>query len=985
MKKLWDRLSPSWRLFVIALGSAILMFVPAIIAGRGCFMLVGDFNSQQIPFYKIAHNAIREGQWGWNWYTDLGANFVTSYAFYLLGSPFFWLTVPFPTEALPYLMGPLLILKVTLCAMTAFWFLRRYTKQEEFAMIGALLYAFCGYSIYNIFFNHFHDVMVFFPLLLLAIDEQMEYGTKGAVAIAVAINALVNYFFFFGEVIFVVLYYFIRLAYKAYPRKWRKFFGLAVEAVLGLGISAPLVWPSVLAILQNVRLNNPLSGQNLWVFSRGRALNILVNYFLPPEFTSKQIYIDGAATRWSSLTAFIPIFGVMGVYAYAHTRRDDWLKTLIIVLVVMSFVPILNAAYYAFNASFYARWFYMLVLMMILATVRVFEEGNYRELRRASIWTLVSTVAVIAIIGLTPNFSDKEFKNLGIFNREYLAFFILLAIIALACWLVQRVLVSERRYSAKGFWKRAIAAVCIFGILFGNMYIFWGKSYAYSNKYMIDDAIKGAQNVTLPSTDDGFYRIDTDDSLSNLGMFWDLPCIHAFHSIVPASIVEFYTTCGVERSVNSKPEESQYALRSLLSVRYYCDRINCSDKFGDINDTEAETLMPYYTYYDTMNGYEVWENDCFLPMGFVYDRYITELDLEDISESRRANAMLAGIVLSDEAIRRNLDLLSHAGELSFDRLGRDDYAEDCYRLSQETVDSFTVTRTGFEAQSSFGQERLVFFSVPWEEGWSATVNGEPAVIEKANVGFMAIRVPAGKTDIVFTYSTPGLKTGLLAAAGSLCVLFVYVFLCCMVEDTRRQRAAERALETGEEAAEPENLAKHYLFPHLNRFLLKHKEFVMYAVFGIVTTAANMIVFFVCKNALGMSTVIANAIAWIVAVVVAFVGNKLFVFDSPSWAWKDVAKEAAEFVGARLFSLIVEEIFLYITIDKLGLWNVPMKLISNLIVIIINYIFSKLVIFRKPKAPAEEPVPAETVPEEYLTNRDEYGEENFDNLEDGADE
>ena len=90
--------------FLIAIAIALVLFVPAMIIDQGYFLFVGDFNSQQIPFYKIAHHAIRNGEWGWNWYTDIGANFIASYSFYLLGSPFFWMTIPFPNDFVPYLM-----------------------------------------------------------------------------------------------------------------------------------------------------------------------------------------------------------------------------------------------------------------------------------------------------------------------------------------------------------------------------------------------------------------------------------------------------------------------------------------------------------------------------------------------------------------------------------------------------------------------------------------------------------------------------------------------------------------------------------------------------------------------------------------------------------------------------------------------------------------------------------------------------------------
>ena len=143
--------------FLLAFLVACIIFIPAMIWDRGYFIFLGDFNSQQIPFYQVAHRAVRSGNMGWNWYTDLGVNFIGSYSFYLLGSPFFWLTVPLPEAWLPYCMGPLLILKFSCCSLTAYLWLRRNVKNREFAVLGGLLYAFSGFSIYNIFFNHFHD------------------------------------------------------------------------------------------------------------------------------------------------------------------------------------------------------------------------------------------------------------------------------------------------------------------------------------------------------------------------------------------------------------------------------------------------------------------------------------------------------------------------------------------------------------------------------------------------------------------------------------------------------------------------------------------------------------------------------------------------------------------------------------------------------------------------------------------------------------
>ena len=158
------------RTFLFAMITATAFFIPYIIYGHGYFIFYGDFNVQQIPFYQLCHRAIREGNILWNSGTDLGVNFIGSYSFYTLGSPFFWLTLPFPEWMLPYLMGPLLILKFSCAALTGYLYIRRFTRTPIAASIGGLLYAFSGFSVYNIFFNHFHEAIICFPLLLLAVE-----------------------------------------------------------------------------------------------------------------------------------------------------------------------------------------------------------------------------------------------------------------------------------------------------------------------------------------------------------------------------------------------------------------------------------------------------------------------------------------------------------------------------------------------------------------------------------------------------------------------------------------------------------------------------------------------------------------------------------------------------------------------------------------------------------------------------------------------
>ena len=149
-----ERREPYLLVFLVSFAILMIVILPVMIFTGGYFIYYGDFNSQQLPFYYLAHDAVQNGAFGWNWMTDLGANFIGSYSFYLLGSPFFWLTVPFPQEWVLYMIPYLLGLKHAVAALTAYAYIRRFVRSKPASFIGALLYAFSGFQLYNIFFNH---------------------------------------------------------------------------------------------------------------------------------------------------------------------------------------------------------------------------------------------------------------------------------------------------------------------------------------------------------------------------------------------------------------------------------------------------------------------------------------------------------------------------------------------------------------------------------------------------------------------------------------------------------------------------------------------------------------------------------------------------------------------------------------------------------------------------------------------------------------
>ncbi|HBF4437622.1 TPA: GtrA family protein [Clostridioides difficile] len=129
-------------------------------------------------------------------------------------------------------------------------------------------------------------------------------------------------------------------------------------------------------------------------------------------------------------------------------------------------------------------------------------------------------------------------------------------------------------------------------------------------------------------------------------------------------------------------------------------------------------------------------------------------------------------------------------------------------------------------------------------------------------------------------------------------------------------------------------------------LKKHKETILYLFFGAFTTLVNIVSYLFFTRVILFNFMVANALAWILAVLFAYVTNKFFVFESKNTNFIFLVKELLTFIGLRFTSGLVEMIIMYVMVDLLFINDFLTKIATNIIVIVLNYIFSKLLIFKK---------------------------------------
>lgn len=138
---------------------------------------------------------------------------------------------------------------------------------------------------------------------------------------------------------------------------------------------------------------------------------------------------------------------------------------------------------------------------------------------------------------------------------------------------------------------------------------------------------------------------------------------------------------------------------------------------------------------------------------------------------------------------------------------------------------------------------------------------------------------------------------------------------------------------------------------IRRFLI-NRETILYVVFGVLTTVVSYVVGMLCYYTLPLTpespmlNLLSNCISWVAAVTFAFITNKLFVFESKSWSARVLLHEIPTFLSARLLSLGVELLGMWLLVDCAHIWYGISKIVMNVLVILINYVLSKLVIFKK---------------------------------------
>ncbi len=759
--------------FLLGALLAFLALSPAILPYHGRFVTRGDFIEQQLPFILETRRILRAGLDSYSFNTFLGAPAVGSYAFYTLGSPFVWPLALLPEALIPFGISIMAVLKYAVCALCAFCYFKQMIKNERLALLGSILYTFSSFTLINTQFYHFTEVIACFPLVLLGLELAMSSRPHpGLLALFCGLNTLTNYYFMLSTALLAALYFICRFFsddWKPY-RSFRRIFFTVFECAIGCALAGVLLVPAMRFMLSITRTGASDTSLLAQRYTPAVLLERLRSLIMPIESHVVHAYY-GDANSWSSTAAYLPVFGLTGVLVFAfRQKKHRWLKVLLALLGVFSCVPVLCGLFVMETNTAYTRWWYGLVLLLVLSTLYALEKMNDDRTSFLISFAVLTGLAVLLTVPFLLPQSLLEHlpqqigqmlaaRRTGAYGTD--VFRILSLLLALLSGGAMLFLIL-RRVS----FKTMLAVVCAAAVIqyagfisVNDRYLLSGGEGPGNGIYTLgeiaDPTLAALQQQELP----GWQRIDYGGKLRNYGLLRGASSLTSFMSLRASVVGRFVSMAGFgyDESTTVRPPDHSAPIRALLSVSSYYD----------LDKTPAPDG---FVYSRDENGIPVYTNPNAVPMGFLQTvctgTHHQRMDAETVGP-----VMLASVTLEDEELKRFAPQMQ-----TLDVYNIPDWTSSVQRLQDNACDTFETRSDGFSAHISAKEAGLVVFTIPYDKGFTAFVDGEETEIIPCDVAFMSVFVQPGEHNIRFEYHTRGLTLGILMSLTAAACLSLYVWM-----------------------------------------------------------------------------------------------------------------------------------------------------------------------------------------------------------------
>ncbi len=822
-------------------GYIAAFFVPVVImiiifAQRGIFpfgeesFLRTDMYHQYAPFFsEFRHKLAEGGSLLYSWDIGMGVNFAALYAYYL-ASPLNWLLILCPGKYVIEFMTASIVLKIGLAGLSFTWYLRKRSGASDFgACFFGIFYALSGYMAAYSWNIMWLDCIALFPLILLGLEQLVREKKGFLYCIALGLSILSNYYISIMICIFMVLYFaaLAVLDWEHFKDGWGKSIGLfAGCSLLAGGLAAVVLLPEIFA------LQSTASGEMSFP-------QTIESYFSIVDMLARHIgnvQVEIGLEHWPNIycgTAVLMLFLLYLVCRDISLREKAVYCALLLFFLASFSVNVLNFIWHGFHYpnSLPARQSFIYIALMLTACFQA-----YRNLDRFSDRSLLAAfLGAVSFVLLAQKFREgDEAYHFAVF---YGALFFLAAYGGL-------MLLYRRRGGRK---RAALAAlltlltVCVEAAVNTTC---TSVTTTSRTAYTADNEAVETLAASLKGGSE-FYRMEkADQRTKNDGAWMHFPSVSLFSSMAHADVTEFMKNLGCEGSTNAYSiKGSTPFVDCLLSVRYaFYPREQNLERLEYVQDYQGTYL--YANRYALPLGFmipDIMKNEWHLNMtnpadvqnslcslfdapdvleeteglgngpsliytpeesgeyyAFVSNRQVKSVSLKKGEEKDTFDNINRGYLIEVGMVEAGETLTFQNEEGSEDlgiRLYRYNEAglEHVYRKLAESPLTLSVWEDDrLKGTVDAGTGGTLFTSIPYDGGWTVTVDGQERTPQKLFGAFLGIELEPGSHVIELSYMPEGLKEGIFISLFCASVLAAAAFAAGRKRQKER-RAMHRRL------------------------------------------------------------------------------------------------------------------------------------------------------------------------------------------------
>lgn len=569
----------------------------------------------------------------WDWSISMGADVIQSYGYYVIGDPFIYLGLLFPPSWNEFAFHLLSFVRVWSAGAVFLLFARKMNVSHSAGLIGAILYAFANYGIFNMSRHPFFILaMIWYPLLCLGAEKILRKESSGFFMLAVAVSAFSNFYFFYKLTILIFIYAMVRYFTMKEEHSFKSFFSLFMKSVyaylVGLMIAAVLFLPMVYGFLHSSRSPGGVE-INLWIYPLEYYVALIKHAIAPGSY----FWTIGGF----SLLSFIALFSLK------KDHQTRYVKVVLIILGVLLLFPLLGSLMNGLSGP-YNRFSFVFAFYMALAGGYLIDRQTNLVLnaRKKVKWFLV-TYTVLACFAL--------------FSRNHLTFYMLIPL--LFGWLMWFALFSNR-------FKGQQLNIILLGLVFLNM-----TSNAVFFYYPFGDNMAG-QVVELGTAETSYREAlggledSTDDSASsaasaaskkinrigvtskdnqikNQFIYLDEMGLNSYLSVSNGALSE------LAQAIETSSYQIIQPLRGGIDDRSGINRLLGIDTI--ITETENAAYIPFgYEIVETENGFVRAQTDYAAPLAYLEDSAVTAEVFEQYNALEKEAVLSENAVLDEEVV-----------------------------------------------------------------------------------------------------------------------------------------------------------------------------------------------------------------------------------------------------------------------------------------------------------------------------------------------